>query len=302
MDISLHVQFPVYDPAPAFVVTVDADRLGALAQGDLAWLTTQASIRRGVSWDRLPQPAAPLLLDLHGVVCGSGMHPPAGMPLRPPEELPLSLPDPRAAYLVTLTFPFPRSLAQQLEDDRAATRGQQDLRLTIRLWGSVLLRGPGDGSAAIWRVHTEGIDPELRIARSDWLDRLLVGMGYPARRSIALPVLAAEQPPETREAAAQMAEAWSLFHHERYREAVQRCRQARDALLGPKKPTWAHETLDPVIGADKAAMIDESIAALNHLGHAASHGTSGVAMDRDTAEFVLGSLTLILHYVGRQLR
>ena len=48
-------------------------------------------------------------------------------------------------------------------------------------------------------------------------------------------------------------------------------------------------------------MIVESIKALNNLGHEASH-RAGIEVDVDTANFVIGSLTLILDYIGRKQR
>ena len=98
-----------------------------------------------------------------------------------------------------------------------------------------------------------------------------------------------------------MNEAHILFAQDRYREAVQRCRQARDVLLGEDKPTWAERVLAPIILAEKAAMIDESIKALNRMGNVASHG-AGIEVDRDSANYVISSLTLILDYIGRKLR
>ncbi len=79
-------------------------------------------------------------------------------------------------------------------------------------------------------------------------------------------------------------------------------RQARDTLLGEQKPTWAGRVLAPVIGVEKAAMIDESIKALNHMGLVASHGATTIEVDRDVANYVIGSMTLILDYIGRKLR
>lgn len=67
------------------------------------------------------------------------------------------------------------------------------------------------------------------------------------------------------------------------------------------KTTWAERVLAPIILDEKAAMINDSIKALNNLGLAASHGT-GIEVDRDTASYVIGSLTLILDYIGRKMR
>ncbi len=53
-------------------------------------------------------------------------------------------------------------------------------------------------------------------------------------------------------------------------------------------------------------MIDESLRALNNLEHAASHGTPSsvpqVEIDRDVVSYVIGSMTLVLDYIGRKLK
>ncbi len=302
MDIPLHVHAPEYSGMPAFIVRIEADRLGVTARGDMAWLMTQAFIKRSKYWDQGPQGRYPVLLDLHGVLCSSNALPPAGVSLHPVPEIPLVLPDASTDYLLNLAFPFPRSFAQQLEEERSTAQGRQDLRLKIRLWGGVLAVMPNASGTSMLRVHTEGIDPEIRIARSDWLDGLLANTGYPARRYVELSGPSEDQPAETQAAVAHLNEAWRLFRHEHYREAVQRCRQAKDALLGENKPTWTQTTLGPVIGVEKAAMINDSLNALNHLTTKASHGENSVEVDREVAEYVIGSLTLILQYVGRKLK
>ena len=48
-------------------------------------------------------------------------------------------------------------------------------------------------------------------------------------------------------------------------------------------------------------MIDESIKALNRMGNVASHG-AGIEVDRHVANYVIGSMTLILDYIGGKLR
>lgn len=171
-------------------------------------------------------------------------------------------------------------------------------------WGTVFLMNvnTGTGVSSVLRVATESNYPVLRIARSDWLDRFLAPMGYPARRYVQLPALATDQSAETQQAATHLAEAWSLFRQERYREAVQRCRQANDALLAPNKTTWTQNTLDPVVGSEKAAMVDVGLRALNKIWNDASHGSNSVEIDREAAEYVIGSMTLILNYMSRKLR
>jgi hypothetical protein len=109
-------------------------------------------------------------------------------------------------------------------------------------------------------------------------------------------------PTELQAAADHVNMAHQLFLQEEYREAVQRCRQARDALLTPDKKTWCQEHLRGVMGQEKAQMIDEAIQALVRLGSPASHGDNQVEVDRDAAEYVIGTMTLILHYIDRKFR
>ena len=48
-------------------------------------------------------------------------------------------------------------------------------------------------------------------------------------------------------------------------------------------------------------MINATIIALNNMGNEASHG-AGIEVDRDLAHYVIGSMTLILNYIGQKLR
>jgi hypothetical protein len=102
---------------------------------------------------------------------------------------------------------------------------------------------------------------------------MLSTIEYPHRHFIELPTIKAQEGTKPLNAAIEeLNQAYTLFAQDRYREAVQHCRQARDKLLGDDKPTWSDRFLVPIIGAEKADMIDENIKALNHMGHAASHG------------------------------
>ncbi len=303
MEIRLHMLDPQHFSEPAFLLTIEPGYLGAVAVGESAWLTTQARIVVGSLWKTRFLGSNLMLLDLHITISSGSNDPTFGLSLLPPEELPLGFFDLSTDYdyPVRLTFPVPHAVAQQLEDERARSQPNGDLRLKLRVWGGVLVTTPQGSFVA--RVHSEGIDPELHIARSDWLDRLLPNIGYPQRRTFVLPPVSADRTlEEMQEAARHLSEAWTLFAHERYREAVQRCRQAKDALLGTDKTGWAHTALLPAVGGQKADMINDALRALNHLGNAASHGDNTVEIDRDAAEFVLSSLTLILAYIDRKLK
>ncbi len=160
-------------------------------------------------------------------------------------------------------------------------------------------QGAASRSGLVYLKSRQG--PGVSISRSHWSD-MLSSIEYPQRRYIELPILKPQEGAEELNGAIEhLNAAHTLFAQDRYREAVQRCRQARDKLVIEPRPTWAERFLAPIIGTEKAATIDESIRALNHMGHVASHG-AGIEVDRDTANYVIGSLTLILDYICRKLR
>lgn len=303
MEIMLQTLYPGASLKPAFILTIEPAHFGVMTSGGSTWLTTQVRVRRANHWDDLPPQCYPVLWDLNATLTGADSHAPAGQSLLAPEGLPNSFAYREADHYLMLAFPFPSEFAQALEDERTLTQAQQDVRLKLRIWGSALIaaeKAPIQGFVAF---RSEGIDPEIRIPRSDWLDRLLPATGYPYRRQVVLPnLMAGQQPEELQQAVAHLAQAWDLFRSEHYRESVQRCRQARDALLGANKTTWAQTMLGPMIGTEKAAMLDEGINALNRLGNTASHGANTVEIDRETAEYVVGSLTLVLNYIGRKMQ
>jgi len=139
---------------------------------------------------------------------------------------------------------------------------------------------------------------------------MLASIKYPQNRSIELPnLIPQEGAEEIHEAIKHLNEAHSLFAQDRYREAVQRCRQAKEALLGEQKQrsVWSEKFLTPIIGVGKAKMINDGILALNLIGQKASHSSINLSeppeeIDRDVASYVIGSMTLILDYIGRKLR
>ena len=141
----------------------------------------------------------------------------------------------------------------------------------------------------------------VNISRSHWSD-MLSSIGYPQRGYIELPTLKPQEgPQELHKAIEHVNQAHALFAQDRYREAVQRCRQARDSLFGELKPTWAERILVPIIGTEKAALMNDTMKALNNMGNEASHG-AGIEVDREVASYVIGSMTLILDYIGQKLR
>lgn len=228
----------------------------------------------------------------------------------PPDRLPLNIPKVGDTLTLQLPFTCSRRYIEYLEDERATQPGR-DLTLAVRLWGVVaVMQGQaeveGDTTAAPVRFeNVESTSPEtLRIPRSDWIDQLLPALGYRKTILIELPLAGRPEVPEDlRDAILHLDEARVLRNHESYRKAVHTCRQAIDALLGEGKGkvTWCQTHLVPVIGPEKATMVDDSLRALRPLLTDASHGNNTVEIDRDAADYVIESLALALNYIARKL-
>lgn len=316
MEILFDAQLPSPGP-PAFSLTFDPEAMSLQCIGNMAAIMVQAQMeRKPTFWNRQQfWGLHPLLFPLHGILYGSSLfrgNQGIGASLVSMENFPLAFPD-ENSQLLNLSFHCSRSYLQHIEEQRASNP-RSNLTLNVSLWTTMSLvptalmtsedTVPVQSSYQGRLLHVQNRQGGfVSISLSHWTE-MLSSIGYPQRRYIELPTLVPQEgAEELHRAIEHVNEAHTLFAQDRYREAVQRCRQARDALLGEHMPTWAATFLVPVIGAEKAAMIDESIKALNHMGHAASHGrNTEMEIDRDVANYVIGSLTLILDYIGRKLR
>ncbi len=59
--------------------------------------------------------------------------------------------------------------------------------------------------------------------------------------------------------------------------------------------------LAPLIGAEKARMVNDSLWALRPLLNETSHGYAPVEVDRDVADYAIESLAVALNYIARKL-
>jgi len=308
MQVPFSARGRTYTP---FTLTIDRDWPQASYHGDVVSLTFQATIERMGFWDTQLGGASPLLLSLHGALYRDQTWRNVGAMLLPLEGLPLPVPTLGDKRQVRLAFACSRRYIEHLEDERAA-QPDPDLALSVRLWGSVaIMRGQadkGEDAAASALISFESVEATpvemLRIPRSDWIDRLLPALGYRKTVLIELPLAGRPEVPEDlRDAILHLDEARTLRNHESYRKAVHTCRQAIDALLGEGKGkvTWGQTHLAPVIGPEKATMVDDSLRALRPLLTDASHGNNTVEIDRDAADYVIESLALALNYIARKL-
>lgn len=312
MDILFDAQLGSSADPPAFSLTFDPETMSLYSIGDMAAIMVQAQMaRRSAFWNRRSfQGLYPILSTLHGILYGSSLfqgNQGIAASLAPSDTFPLTFTNENSEIL-NLSFHCSRSYLQRIEEQRASN---SNLTLGISVWTAMSLVPsdpitsedtiPTRSSYQDKLIHIVSRGQTVSISRSHWSD-MLSSIGYPQRRYIELPTLKPQEGAEQiHKAIEHLNVANMLFAQERYREAVQRCRQARDALLGVDKPTWAERVLIPIILDAKAAMINENIKALNNLGNEASHG-EGIEIDRDTASYVIGSLTLILDYIGRKMR
>lgn len=299
MDILFDIQGEV-SGSPVFTLTFNPEAMTLHCIGDMAAIMVSAWIRRSAFWNR--QQFYPVLFELYGILYGPLLfrgNQGIGASLSPIEEFPLTFSD-ENSQLINLSFHCSRLYLQCIEEKRASNP-DSNLTLGISFWTTMSLVPTTNqelGSLVPIKSRQGG---DVNISRSHWQD-MLVSIEYPQRRYIELPTLKPQEgAEELHKAIERLNQAHTLFVQDRYREAVQLCRQVRDVLLGEDKPTWAERVLAPIILDEKAAMINDSIKALNNLGHEASHG-AGIEVDRDTASYVIGSLTLILDYIGRKMR
>jgi len=308
MQVPFSARGRTYTP---FTLTIDRDWPQASYHGDVVSLTFQATIERMGFWDTQLGGASPLLLSLHGALYRDQTWRNVGAMLLPLEGLPLPVPTLGDKRQVRLAFACSRRYIEHLEDERAA-QPDPDLALSMRLWGSVaLMRGQadeGEDAAASAPISFESVEATpvemLRIPRSDWIDRLLPALGYRKTVLLELPLAGrSEVPEDLRDAIRHLDEAHVLRNHESYQKAIQECRRATDALLGsgPEKKAWCQTHLAPLIGAEKAKMVDDSLWALRPLLNATSHGYAPVEVDRDAADYAIESLTVAFNDIARKL-
>ncbi len=294
---------------PAFTLTFDPEALMLQSVVDLVSFNVQATMQRVPTfWSKAErQHISPTLLTLGGVLSSPAMsqgNQGLGASLVSADSFPLTFASESGQFL-TLSFHCTRSYLQYIEEQRSASPGPT-ASLVVSLWATMALPSVQSkeepARMQLVRLQSRQVGAYLNISRSHWADMLL-SIGYPQRRSIELPILVTlkEDSAELKSSIAHLNEAHALFAQDRYREAVQRCRQARDALLGEDKKTWSEMVLSPIIGVEKAAMINEGVKALNNVGNVASHGAN-IEIDREVAEYVLGSMALILRYLARKFR
>ncbi len=280
---------------------------------DRSLLSIHAEIKTTAGASQQLIAAKPQLVVLDGLLFVGNQYSDVGAPLRPGryDEYGFTWLGQVSGVPVNLTFEVSLGYLHYLEQERLKTQPSPGMTLKLKLWGYVAMLSTASGSAGsmvMSSIYTSAHDDAtFRIARSDWLDRILPGLGYDQTLLIEIPLPQHDPAPvELKDAVQLLSQARQHIKGEKYREAVQNCRQAKDALL-KRNPNGLMSLLEPLVGPTKAAMADNALVAFQTIYKAASHPPTlpkdeRVEVSRDDAEFVVNSLAFILDYVARVLR
>jgi hypothetical protein len=292
---------------PAFSLTLELDRIAATCACGLSRIGIQVFLQRTSLWDQQLNGRYPIILALHGALYSETSYDMPAATMLPPEELPLTLPGRDTQQLVNFRFPMPEHFVQFLEEERATKQGASDMRVGLKLWGTVALQNaslhPGQIEVMGWEGLRGGTGPStVRIPRSDWLDRFLPGLGYGRRVLIELPLTRIPPVPEQyKQAAAALDAARNAFEHEDYRAVLKYGREVLEYLgnlvADGKLTTFCGEKLKPVVGETKANAIDRGLNALRDIVNASSHANAFTA-DRAIAAYIIESLAIQLRYIS----
>jgi hypothetical protein len=294
-----------------FTLAVEVDHMNANCLGGLPRLSAQAVVRRTAAWGRVSQDTYPIITELHGYLSSEPAHDSFGAILLPSELLPLPMASQEIPFTLSLMFSMPRHYVKFLEEERLVKQSGGDMKLVVRLWGTVATRetlGALQGSTSrigvvdFKGVHDETNGQSIRIPRSDWLDRILPGLGYGRSVLVELPLTRTPPIPARLKHAAESLESANLaFEDEDYRGALKYGRDVLDHLeqySSTKQLTaFCREHLEPLVGETKSNTIDRGLNALRDVVNAGSHGNTFVA-DRAVAAYVIETLATQLRYIS----
>jgi HEPN domain-containing protein len=252
----------------------------------------------------------PTLFEVHGLLYAAKQPADPGVPLLPFQpNPPTQAQNLQYAFSLPLVFELTHAYVRYLEDFRRQTQPNANMMLKVQLWGKIM-RTSKDGngnSVREFSYFTTSGYPEtpIRIPRSDWLDTILPSLGYDKILLVEVPLpqhpTASE---ELKEAIQYLEQARDSLKHEKYKPAVQHCRQAKEVLI--KRSGGAlKDLLVPLIGNTKTKAVDDTLLAFKDLYEASSHAPrpneERVEFTRDDAAFAVNSLTFILDYLSHVL-
>lgn len=307
----------------SFVMTFEAQDIMGIYDGDVSCLNMQIQLKRQLADANQPQDMYPVLMNLYGKLYRMNQPQEHGAELQPLVNLPISFIAPETRHSSYLSFRVSKGYLKRLEEFRA-TQQIQDMLLQVHLWGVVAIMKSRPDVEGIpqylqnrsgevihfEQVHTDNFDPQIRIARSDWIDRILPGLGYRQSVLVELPLVRTPPIPDPYKNAAEVLDkAQNAFKHEDYRGALKYAREVLEHLGkmssdGSERLTsFCKEYLEPLIGETKSTTIDRSLNALREVVNAASHTDPQklFTADRAIADYVIEALALNLRYISNVL-
>jgi len=314
MDVQLEV---LGSSAPAFVLSFDLEQMTGAFLSSIPRFGCSAQLRQIAEWAQPPS-MYPIVTELHGILNSSTAYDQFGALLLPPEALPCSFSTRERQAMLQLTFTLSDRLVQFLEEERVTKQGGRDMRLGVRFWGTVALAAlqepappnpletfQGTTLATIVGFRQVRSGPnakELRIPRSDWLDRLLPGLGYERSVLVELPLTRTPPVPAPfQHAVVSLDAARKAFEHEDYRAVLKHGRDVLEHLgkqaADGKLTTFCQEQLEPVVGKTKSQVIDRVLNGLRDVLNAGSHANV-FAPDRAIAAYVIETLAIQLRYLS----
>lgn len=322
MDIPFYSEFD--STRWAFLMTIDPQQIVGNYDENVSRLNIGVMFKRAPQDGNEPQDMYPVILNLQGKLYRVNASHEFGAALEPVETLPISLVRPNTSVSSYLSFVISPRYLRFLEEKRTLQPGQ-DMMLAINLWGVVALTRPRANVPEVAsylqsrsgevirfeKVSTQNFAPSIRIARSDWIDRILPALGY--RQSILIELPLVRTPPildAYKNTAEALDNARQAFDHEDYRSALKYGREVLEHLGksssdgSGKLTSFCKEHLEPFIGETKSNAVERSLNALREIINASSHADpqKPFSVDRMIAEYVIETLALNLRYISSVLR
>lgn len=175
----------------SFIMTFEPQNIIGSYDGDTSCLNMQTTFKCLAADYAQQQDTYPVILDLHGTLHRINYPNENSVSLRPVVDMPISLIHTDISYNANLSFAFPKRYIHYLEECRASQQ-TQDMLLQIQMWGIIAIakhstnkiEGPAhlqERSLDVVRFENVRIDHNsiqpIRISRSDWIDRVLPGLG-----------------------------------------------------------------------------------------------------------------------------
>jgi hypothetical protein len=321
IDIPFYLEFD--STRWAFLMTIEPDQIMGNYDENVARLNIGVLFKRVPPDNNQQQEGYPVILNLYGKLHRVNALHEYGATLQPIETLPINLIRANVAVHSYLSFVVSPRYLHFLEEKRVSQPGQ-DMMLAIQMWGTVaimqlhsnisdvstpLLSRSGE-LVRFEKVDTRNFSQAIRIAQSDWVNRILPSLGY--RQSVLVELPLVRTPPMLdpyKNAAEALDKAQAAFKHEDYGGALKHAREVLEHLGkmssdGSEKLTsFCKEYLEPFIGETRSTTIDRSLNALREVVNAASHTDpqKPFKADRAIADYVIETLALNLRYISTVL-